>query len=151
MDSENKKHSTHMALLSLIDRLTDAIEDGEYVIGVFLDITKAFDIVDHGILLDKLFHYEIRGCAYNWFASYLSNRKQFVSYKGVQTIECSVPQGSISGPLLFLVYIHDLPDVCQHTFSVLFADDTNLFFSGRNIDYLEQAINIELHRITLWL
>ena len=150
-----KKHSTHMALLSLIDRLTHAIEDGEYVIGVFLDFSKAFDTVDHGILLDKLFHYGIRGCAYNWFASYLSNRKQFVSYNGVQsekqTIECGVPQGSILGPLLFLVYINDLPDICQHTFPVLFADDTNLFFSGKNIDYLEQTINTELDRITLWL
>ena len=85
MYSENKKHFTHMALLSLIDRLTDAIEDGEYVICVFLDFSKAFDTVDHGILLDKLFHYGIRGCAYNRFASYLSNRKQFVSYNGVQS------------------------------------------------------------------
>ena len=144
-----------MALLSLIDRLTHAIQDGEYVIGVFLDFSKAFDTVDHGILLDKLFHYGIRGCAYNWFASYLSNRKQFVSYNGVQsekqTIECGVPQGSISGPLLFLVYINDLPDICQHAFPVLFPDDTILFFSGKNIYYLEQIINIELDRITLRL
>ena len=144
-----------MALLSLTDRLTHAIDDGEYVIGVFLDFSKAFDTVDNGILLDKLFHYGIRGCAYNWFASYLSNRKQFVSYNGVQskkqTIECGVPQGSILGPLLFLVYINDLPDICQHAFPALFVDDTNLFFSDKNIEYLEQTINTELDRITLWL
>ena len=66
-----KKLSTHMPLLFLIDRLTHAIEDVEYVIGVFLDFSKAFDTVDHGILLDKLFHYGIHGCAFNWFASYL--------------------------------------------------------------------------------
>ena len=77
-----KKHSTHVALLSSIDRLTHVIEDGEYVIGVFLGFSNAFDTVDRGILLDKLFHYGIRGCAHNWFANYLSNRKQFVSYNG---------------------------------------------------------------------
>ena len=95
-----------MALLSLIDRLTHAIENGEYVIGVFLDFSKAFDTVDHGISLDTLFHYGICACAYNWFASYLSNRKQFVPCNGAQsakqTMECGVPQGPILGPLYFL-------------------------------------------------
>ena len=80
-----KNHSTPMALLSLIDRLTNAVEDGEYVIGIFFDFSKAFDAVDHDILLEKLYHYGIRGCAHNWLTSYLSNRKQFVIYNGTQS------------------------------------------------------------------
>ena len=137
-----------MTLLSLINRLTNAVEDGEYVIGISLDFSKAFDTVDHHILLEKLYHYGIRGCAHKWLTSYLSNRKQFVTYNGTQskkqTIKCGVPQGSILGPLLFLVNINDLPHICHNTFPVLFADDTNLFISGKNIDHLEQTINTEL-------
>ena len=101
--------STYMALLSLMENLTQASEKGEYVVGVFLDFSKAFDTVDHEILLDKLEHYGIRGCALSWFKSYLSNRQQFVTYNECkskqQFIKCSVPQGSILGPLPFLIYI----------------------------------------------
>ena len=107
-----KNHSTHMALSSLIDRLTNAVEDGEYVIGIFLDFPKAFDTVDHEILLEKLYQYGIRGCAHNWLTSYLSNRKQFVTYNGTQsekqTIKCGVPRLDFG---LFIVYINDLPHI----------------------------------------
>ena len=90
------KHSPYLALITLIDKLTAALGNGDYAIGVFFDFSKAFDTVNHSILLDKLHHYSIRGCAHSWFKSYLSNRQQFVTSNGVmsskQRIKCGVPQ-----------------------------------------------------------
>ena len=150
-----KKSSTHVALLTFIDKVIQAIENGEYAIGVFLDFLKAFDTVDHKMLLDKLDHYGIRGCALSWFRSYLSHRLQYVTYNGSQSsqqlIKCGVPQGSISGPLLFLIYIHDLCIVCKYTELVLFADDTNLFSSGYNAISLQDGVNNDLAIIAEWL
>ena len=136
-----------MALISLVDNLTQALEYGEHVVGVYLDFSKAFDTVDH-ILLEKLYHYGVRGCAHDWFTSYVSNRSQFVSCNGVNSnpnnVKCGVPQGSILGLLLFLLYINDLTFFCKRTFPVLFADDSNLFLIGKNADCIPQMINDEL-------
>ena len=144
-----------MALITLMDKLTNAIENGEYVIGIFLDFSKAFDTVNHDILLEKLEHYGIRGCALSWFRSYLSNRPQYVTYNGTtfmsQTIKCGVPQGTILGPLLFLIYINDLGNVCINTMPLLFVDDTNLFASRTNIIQLQDAVTNDLNSIAEWL
>ena len=149
------KHSPYLALITFIDKLTAAIENGDYAIGVFLDFSKAFDTVNHSILLDKLYHYGITGCAHSWFKSYLSNRHQFVTYNGVmsgkQMIRCGVPQGSILGPLLFLTYINDLSSACDHSQPFLFADDTNLFLSGSSICQLQQNMESDLMNIAEWL
>ena len=150
-----KLHSSYMALMVLTDKLIKSLENGKFVIGVFLDFSKAFDTVDHAILLSKLSHYGIRGSALQWFQSYLSNRKQYVTYNGVSSpvndITCGVPQGSILGPLLFLLYINDLRHVCSSTTSILFADDINLFKSGNDLNKMQDELNSELSKISLRL
>ena len=150
-----KKHSTYLAHLILMDKITKSLDNGDKVIGIYLDFSKAFDTVNHDILLQKLYYYGIRGNAYEWFKSYLTDRVQYVTYNGVQSspkkIQCGVPQGSILGPLLFLLYINDLPNVCANTMPFLFADDTNLFISGKNSHELYEAANNDLNAISEWL
>ena len=144
-----------MALMLMMDEITKALNNNDCVIGVFLDFSKAFDTVNHDILLDKLCHFGIRGNALSWFKSYLTGRKQFVTYNGVasstKVITCGVPQGSILGPLLFLLYINDLYNIWSTSIPILYADDTNLFYKGKDIDTLVSYINMELKNISTWL
>ena len=103
-----KLHSLYMALM-LMDKLIKSLENGEFVIGIFLDFSTAFDTVDHVILLEKLYHHGIRETTLDWFNSYLSLRKQYAMAipSHTKTVSCRVPQGSILRPLLFLIYIND--------------------------------------------
>jgi hypothetical protein len=150
-----ENYSPNLALTYLIDRISSALEKGEFVLGLFLDFSKAFDTVNHQILLQKLQCYGIRGVALKWISNYLSEREQYVEIDGVKSnmlaINCGVPQGSILGPLLFLVYINDLPDICKKCFPVFFADDSNLFVSGNDPEQLISTINNEMLTIVNWL
>ena len=137
-----KMHSTFMALITLLDNLRNALDSGNCAVGIFLDFQKAFDTVNHKILLGKLNCYGIRGIDLDWFSSYLTNCSQTVIYNEQESemkeTLCGVPQGSILGPLLFLLYINDLPSVSNLFMPILFADDTNLFCNGPNLDELIQ-------------
>ena len=150
-----KRNSTVYALMEITERIKETVDSGKFGCGVFIDLKKAFDTVNHKILLSKLEHYGVRGVSLKWFESYLLNRKQFVSLNGedsdLKTVTCGVPQGSVLGPLLFLIYINDLPNVSDKLKFFLFADDTNIYYESVDLLELEKTVNKELQNLSLWL
>ena len=150
-----KNTSTVHTLVQITEMIKASIDSDKYGCGIFIDLRKAFDTVNHEILLTKLEHYGIRGNLLNWFMSYLTNRKQYVSINGESSvpldINCGVPQGSVLDPLLFLLYINDLPNTSNVLNFYLFADDTNIYYESNSLQELKKTMNKELNKIFLWL
>ena len=150
-----KKMSTGHSLVEITEEIKESIDDGKFGCGIFIDLKKAFDTVNHKILLTKLEHYGVRGALLNWFASYLTNRRQYVYHNGIaselEVITCGVPQGSVLGPLLFLVYVNDLPNISDKLKFYLFADDTNIYYDSDDLLDIEKTVNRELRKLSQWL
>ena len=150
-----KNNSTIDALIKITDKIRESIDKGKYGCGIFIDLRKAFDTVNHNILLLKMEHYGVRGPSLQWFRFYLSERKQYVYINGecseLKQISCGVPQGLVLGPLLFLIYIDDLPNISKKIDLYLFADDTNLYYEDKSLENVEIRVNKELKNLYLWL
>jgi hypothetical protein len=146
--------STEHNLMQIMNYISQALNEGNFCIAVFLDLRKAFDVCNHEILLKKLEKMGIRGTSYAWFKNYLAGRSQFVDINGEHSdalsIEISVIQGSILGPILFLCYINDFYSATT-LFTALFADDTTGLGKGKNLSLLTAYVNSELQKISNWL
>ena len=149
--------STSLAEINFVKTVYEKPDSGETVISFFLDFSKAFDCLDHSILISKLFQYGVRGIPLEWFKSYLSGRKQYVSVNSVNSTVLSlshgVPQGSILGPLLFLIYINDFPSSNSFFKFNLFADDSTITcsFHDFNKQIVQNKLNEELGKVYQWL
>ena len=148
-------YCTVSCLLKNTDEWYKRLDTGHYLGSVFIDLKKAFDTVDHEILCKKLMHYGIRNRELTWFESYLSNRKHFCQVGGIDSgtdhIEIGVPQGSCLGPLLFVVYINDLPSGIQNSTVSMYANDTSLSYKSKDLTLLIEAVNDDLRNLETWL
>lgn len=149
-----EKHSTIHAVSEFINDVNYSLENKETTLSVFLDLSKAFDTINHNILLKKLEFYGIRGQPLKWFNSYMTNRTQYTQYdkcvSGRQNLTCGVPQGSVLGPLLFIIYTNDLPCCLQNSKGILFADDTTVYSSNKNLRDLYKYLNDDLKCLNDW-
>ena len=148
-------HSTDHAIIQLVEQIYENFEEKKYTLGVFIDLEKAFDTVGHKILLRKMEIYGIAGITLKWFESCLPNRKQYIQINNIKSTDLKdvvwgVPQGSISGLLLFLIYVNDLQYSSSLLDHIMFANDTNLFYAEKNIKTLFDTDNIELQKISQW-
>ena len=150
-----KSHSTKHALIEITEKIRKALDSRKFACGIFVDLQKAFDTVNHEILLKKLEHYGIRGNSNSWFKSYLNDRKQLVSINGIdsetQIMKHGVPQESVLGPLLFLIYINDLHAAIAYSRSYHFADDTHLLNINTSPKKVQKQLNIDLKLLYNWL
>ena len=150
-----QEHSTEHAALELADRVLFDLDNKNASVAIFMDLSKAFDTLDHSILLKKLNYYGVQGVELNWFNDYLSNRSQYVELSELKSdttvIKTGVPQGSILGPLLFLIYMNDI-SCCTDKFEfILYADDTTLYATITIRSNNTESLNIEIDKVNLWL
>ena len=150
-----EKHSTEHTILDIVNKIQFDMDKGHFSCGIFIDLQKAFDTVNHDILLQKLDYYGFRGIINKWFSSYLRQRTQVTLVESQtsdsSSIVCGVPQGSVLGPLLFPLYSIDICSCSSRLDFYLFADDTNLLYSHKNLKTLEKIVNDELANVYNWL
>lgn len=151
-----KRHSTIHPIIHLLNDISSAQDDvpNNKTLAIYLDLSKAFDTISHSTLLNKLNHYGIRGVSHTWFSNYLSERNQYIEINNakssVSATTCGVPQGSILGPILFLIYINDIVNSCSIKL-LSFADDTTIYASNPCLDSLFTTANTELTKLFTWL
>ena len=148
------QHSFETALVNMIDLWINAIDSGKMVVLVLVDFKKAFDLVDHQILIDKLEIYGIKDGALSWFNIYLTNRKQQVAINNCRSdfkqISYGVPQGSFLGPPLFLLFINDLPQYTSNVFTDLYVDDTTLYDVQDSMEHIENNFHSSVNNLQIW-
>jgi len=147
-------HSCESALINIVEKWLKALNEGELVGVMLVDFRKAFDLVDHNILLNKLKAYQLCNSTINWFKSYLTDRKQMVQVANqlsdYRSVTCGVPQGSILGPLLFLLFINDLPLCTDNVITDMYADDTTLYDINKSQQVIERNLSEALNRLSIW-
>ena len=150
-----KQRSCEHALVAAQQKILDTLDKKQIALLLLIDFSKAFDMVDHEILLKKLDHYGIRGIGLKWFQSYLSNRRQFVHVNNTNSstreLNYGVPQGSILGPLLFVIYINDMPQICKLAKFILYADDANIFITADNMNDIERIFKTLSDELNTWV
>ena len=154
------QHSCENTDAELTSEIVKGLQNGMYTVALFLDLSKALDTLEHEVLLDKMYRYGIRGTSLNWFKSYLENRKirvkcqvassRKLEYSDYQIVNYGTPQGSCLGPLIFLIFTNDLHQHLNHCASILFADDTTLYKTHRNLNYLKWCIQDDMQTLADW-